>query len=223
MHRGRRAGDDRQVVRVRETGHDAIAEQRRSALAHPAKIRRRAGFDRLGDVVGLAAIDANDDQPGFSGARYVRPLTTTEDCPDSAIADSCLVGKRRFHGGCQAMALATRRRSQAEETSAATTTMMIEAVSRRRRARRFAARFRADTSPFRLRRKSPPRSRHEKRRPKCRSKCRSMRRAPAAAPRTRKPAGGLPPAERIASTGPGSTASMRLGEKLAREADAEQR
>jgi hypothetical protein len=61
VHRRRRAGDDRHVVRVRERRHDAVGREAGAAVREAGEPRRRAGADREVDVVGLATVDAHDD------------------------------------------------------------------------------------------------------------------------------------------------------------------
>ena len=61
VHRRRHAGDDRQVVRVGEARDHAVGGEHRAGGEHLLHPRRVAVRHRLGDVVGLAAVDADDD------------------------------------------------------------------------------------------------------------------------------------------------------------------
>ena len=61
VHRRRHAGHDRQVVRVGEARDHAVGDQHRAGGEHLLQPRHVAVRDRLGDVVGLAAVDADDD------------------------------------------------------------------------------------------------------------------------------------------------------------------
>ena len=69
VHRGRRAGHDRQVVRVGEARDDAVGDQRRAGREHLLQPWHVAVRDRLGEVVGLAAVDADDDDGLLRPAR----------------------------------------------------------------------------------------------------------------------------------------------------------
>jgi len=62
VHRRRHAGDDREVVRVREARDDAVGDEHRAGREHFLEPRHVVVRDRLGDVVGLAAVDADDDR-----------------------------------------------------------------------------------------------------------------------------------------------------------------
>ena len=75
VHRRRRAGDDRQVVGIRERRHDAVGGEAGARIAQPREVRRAPGGDRLVDVLGLAAVDADDDERPSRPARRSRPLT----------------------------------------------------------------------------------------------------------------------------------------------------
>ena len=68
VHRRRRAGDDRQVVRVGEPRHDAVGGEARAPAVERGQPRRAARRDRLVDVVGLAAVDADDDERALGPA-----------------------------------------------------------------------------------------------------------------------------------------------------------
>ena len=67
VHRRRRAGHDRQVVRVGEARHHAVGDQRRALGQRALQPRHVAGGHGLGEVVGLAAVDA-DDHGGLAAA-----------------------------------------------------------------------------------------------------------------------------------------------------------
>ena len=62
VDRRRHAGDDRQVVGIGERRHDAVGGQAGAALAQRREERRAARGDGLVDVLGLAAVDADDDE-----------------------------------------------------------------------------------------------------------------------------------------------------------------
>jgi len=71
---GRRAGHDGDVVWIRERGDHGVDDSRRAAGERGRKPGHRAGLDGSGDIVGLAAVHA-DDHDVVCGPRYVRPLT----------------------------------------------------------------------------------------------------------------------------------------------------
>ena len=65
----RRAGDDRQVVRIGERRHDAVGGEAGARVAQAGEVGRPSGRDRLVDVLGLAAVDADDDERSAAALR----------------------------------------------------------------------------------------------------------------------------------------------------------
>ena len=104
VHGRRRAGHDRQVVRVGERRHDAVggAGRCRVRRATARKGARPAAMACV-DVVGLAAVDADDDQ------RTVRPAVGAAVDGDGA-AGGMSSSPPRARGGLGAAAAASMRR-----------------------------------------------------------------------------------------------------------------
>ena len=61
MHRGRRAGDQRHVVRAGEARHGAVGDGAEALVHEAGDVRDDAVADALLDVGGIAAVDADDD------------------------------------------------------------------------------------------------------------------------------------------------------------------